>query len=252
MQADKSQIFMENGSGGFMPDLIFIGGDIQMFLGNQQFTTRNLTFIEGNTAIYMNFNWLWTFHGVTITGCSVGLDMSSGGFDTQAVGSIVILDSSISVSNTGIITAYVPDFSSPQTAGTLVVENVQFVGPAPAIANAGGRVILAGGQTVQSFAQGNAWTTAGEVITEGTEFNGTTCTYANTTESSYTAQESTIQQQLAPIPRPANLVTSSGAYFARSKPQYEQFPATSFLSAKDYATGDGVTGDILPPFSEHH
>jgi glucan 1,3-beta-glucosidase len=243
---------MENGSGGFMTDLMFIGGDIQMFLGNQQFTTRNLTFMDGNTAIYMNFNWLWTFHGVTISGCSVGIDMTSGGFDSQAVGSIVILDSTIGTSNTGIKTSYVPDFSSPQTGGTLVVENVRFVGPAPAIANAGGRVILAGGQTVESFAQGNAWTTAGEVIEQGTEFNATTCTYSNTTESSYTAQESTIQQQLAPIPRPSNLVTDTGAYFARSKPQYEQFPATSFLSAKDFATGDGVTGNMLSFFSGNH
>jgi glucan 1,3-beta-glucosidase len=236
---------MENGSGGFMSDLVFIGGDRQMFLGNQQFTTRNLTFIDGNTAIYMNFNWLWTFHGVTITGATIGIDMTSGGFDRQAVGSIVLLDSSISVSGTGIVTPYVPNFSSPQTAGTLVVENVQFVGTAPAIANAGGRVILAGGQTVQSFAQGNAWTTAGEVITQGSQFNGTTCTSSNTTSSSYTAQEITIQQQLAPIPRPPNLVTSSGAYFTRSKPQYEQFDASSFLRAKIYAAGNGVTGEAF-------
>lgn len=243
---------MENGSGGFMTDLVFIGGDRQMFLGNQQFTTRNLTFIDGNTAIYMNFNWLWTFHGVTITGASIGIDMSSGGFDQQAVGSIVLLDSSISVSGTGIVTPYVPDFSSPQTAGTLVVENVQFVGTAPAIANTGGRVILAGGQTVASFAQGNAWTTAGAAITPGTEFNETTCTYSNTTDSTYTAQEVTIQQQLAPIPRPSNLVSSSGAYFARSKPQYEQYDASSFLRAKTYAAGDGLTGKTFLLSVEHH
>lgn len=234
-----------------MTDLTFIGGDRQMFLGNQQFTTRNLTFIDGNTAILMNFNWVWTFHGVSITGCSIGLDMTSGGFDTQAVGSVVILDSTISVGNTGIVTPYVPDFSSPQTAGTLVVENVQFVGSAPAIANAGGRVVLAGGQTIPSFAQGNAWTTAGEAITQGTQFNGTTCAYSNTTQSSYTALESTIQQQLAPIPRPTNLVTSSGAYFARSKPQYEQYPASSFLSAKAYAVGNGVTGNFACPSSRY-
>lgn len=238
---------MENGSGGFMTDLVFIGGDIQMFLGNQQFTTRNLTFIDGNTAIYMNFNWLWTFHGISITGCYIGIDMTSGGFDKQAVGSIVILDSTISVTGTGIVTPYVPDRSSPQAAGTLVIENVEFLGNAPAVANAGGRVILPGGRTVQSFAQGNAWTTAGEVITQGSEFNGTTCTYANATQSSFNAVASTLQQQLAPIPRPSNLVDSNGRYFARSKPQYEQFPASSFLRAKLYATGDGVTGNVLAP-----
>ena len=235
-----------------MSDLTFVGGDRQAFFGNQQFTTRNLTFIDGNTAIYMNFNWLWTFHGVTITGCSVGIDMTSGGFDNQAVGSVVILDSSISASRTGIMTPYVPDFSSPQSAGTLVVENVRFIGIAPAIANAGGRVVLAGSQTIRSFAQGNAWTTAGEAIKQGTQFNGTTCAYSNTTQSSYTAQESTIQQQLAPIPRPSNLVTSDGAFFARSKPQYEGSPASSFLRAKTFAKGDGVTGKTSFGCSDHY
>ena len=226
-----------------MTDLTFIGGDKQVFFGNQQFTTRNLTFIDGNVAIVMNFNWLWTFAGVTITGANIGLDMTAGSFDSQSVGSVVVIDSSFSVAKIGIVTPYVPNFSSPQTAGTLVIENVLFVGPAPAVSNNGGRVILAGGRRVASFGQGNAWTTAGEVFENGQELNETTCTYANTTSSSYTATESTIQQQLAPIPRPPNLLDSNGNYVTRSKPQYEQFPASSFLSAKGYGLlGDGATG----------
>lgn len=35
-------IFMENGSGGFLSDIQFIGGREGFFAGNQQFTTRNL------------------------------------------------------------------------------------------------------------------------------------------------------------------------------------------------------------------
>jgi hypothetical protein len=34
---------MENGSGGFISDLIFNGGKLGMWLGNQQFTSRNIT-----------------------------------------------------------------------------------------------------------------------------------------------------------------------------------------------------------------
>jgi glucan 1,3-beta-glucosidase len=44
-------IFMDNGSGGFMTSLTFNGGAVGMFLGNQQFTTRNLTFNDCKTAI---------------------------------------------------------------------------------------------------------------------------------------------------------------------------------------------------------
>jgi glucan 1,3-beta-glucosidase len=52
-------IFMDNGSGGFMTDLVFNGGQYGAFFGNQQFTTRNLTFNGCQTAIFMNWNWIW-------------------------------------------------------------------------------------------------------------------------------------------------------------------------------------------------
>lgn len=51
-------IFMDNGSGGFMTDLVFNGGKYGAFFGNQQFTTRNLTFNGCQTAIFMNWNWV--------------------------------------------------------------------------------------------------------------------------------------------------------------------------------------------------
>jgi glucan 1,3-beta-glucosidase len=51
-------IFMDNGSGGFMTDLTFNGGKFGAFFGNQQFTTRNLTFNNCQTAVFMNWNWV--------------------------------------------------------------------------------------------------------------------------------------------------------------------------------------------------
>ena len=238
-------IFMENGSGGYMGDLTFNGGAIGAFLGNQQFTSRNMVFNGCGTAIYMNFDWVWTFTTLSITNCDIGLDMTSGGFDNQATGSVLVLDSIISAA-TGVVTPYTPGYSSPQSSGTLVLENVDLTGSSVGVANSGGRVILAGGQYIQSFAQGNAWTTAGQAI-NGQAFNGTSCSYQNASQTSYTAQETTIQQQLAPIPRPSNLVDSTGRYFARSKPQYETVPASGFLSAKSNGcAGDGSTGKFIP------
>lgn len=46
-------IFMDNGSGGFMADLVFNGGQYGAFLGSQQFTSRNMTFNNCQTAIFM-------------------------------------------------------------------------------------------------------------------------------------------------------------------------------------------------------
>lgn len=38
------EIFMENGSGGFLSDLEFIGGNIGFRAGSQQYTAHNLQF----------------------------------------------------------------------------------------------------------------------------------------------------------------------------------------------------------------
>jgi glucan 1,3-beta-glucosidase len=65
----------ENGSGGFMSDIIFVNGYIGMQCkytqhsketsntfagGNQQFTTRTLNFLSTEIAIWMLWDWGWT------------------------------------------------------------------------------------------------------------------------------------------------------------------------------------------------
>ncbi|KAL1953495.1 hypothetical protein VTO42DRAFT_2748 [Malbranchea cinnamomea] len=155
--ANKQQgIFMENGSGGFMTDLVFNGGNFGAFLGNQQFTTRNLTFNNCNTAIYMNWNWAWTFKSLNVNNCGVALNMSNGGFN-QTVGSVLILDSKISGTSQGIITSYNED-SIPETGGTLILDNVDFTGSEVAVAHVDGSTVLAGGSVVEHWVQGNVWT----------------------------------------------------------------------------------------------
>jgi glucan 1,3-beta-glucosidase len=59
-------MFMENGSGGFMGDLIFNGGATGIWVGNQQFTVRNLQINGAATAIWGQWNWGWTYQGVQI------------------------------------------------------------------------------------------------------------------------------------------------------------------------------------------
>ena len=71
---NQNGIFMDNGSGGFYSDLIFNGGNYGMFVGNQQFTTRNLTFNNCNTGVYMNWNWVWSLKSITFNNCGVGVN----------------------------------------------------------------------------------------------------------------------------------------------------------------------------------
>lgn len=155
--ANKQQgIFMDNGSGGFMADLVFNGGNYGMFVGNQQFTTRNLTFNDCNTAIFMNWNWAWTFKSVSINNCQAGLNMSNSP-QNQTVGSVLLLDSKLTNTATGIITAWTQK-SIPVGGGDLILDNVDFSGSKAAVAGIDGNTILAGGSVVDNWVQGNTYT----------------------------------------------------------------------------------------------
>lgn len=231
-------IFMDNGSGGFMTDLIFNGGHYGAFLGNQQFTTRNLTFNGVQTAIFMNWNWLWAFKSLSIYDCDVGINMSNGaiiGDDVnQAVGSILVQDSKFSRTPIGIVTAFGPR-NVPATGGTLIIDNVDFIDSENAVVDQNGKSLLAGGSKVVSWAQGNGYTTGDE------SSDNTTCATAAPSVSSFKLQGS-----LTPPPKPDSLLDAQGVVVERSKPQYEGLPTSSFVSVKSKgATGDGVTDDTV-------
>ena len=112
--ADNKQqgIFMDNGSGGWMSDLTFNGGRYGAFLGNQQFTTRNLKFNNVQTAIFMNWNWLWNFKSITVSNCGIGIDMSNSPAD-QSVGSVIVQDSSFPGTPKAIVYRVLEDCQCP-------------------------------------------------------------------------------------------------------------------------------------------
>ncbi|KAL8804895.1 MAG: hypothetical protein Q9182_002297 [Xanthomendoza sp. 2 TL-2023] len=225
-------IFMDNGSGGFMADLYFNGGNYGAFLGNQQFTTRNLVFNNVNTAIFMNWNWLWTFKSLRINNCKVGIDMAQGG-NNQSVGSVLVQDSTFTNTPQGIKTSRT-DSTNPPSGGTLVIDNVDFPGCAAAIVGAAGNTILAGGNKVASWAQGHAYTT-------GTDSEANATCEPGATPS---ALSRTIQGALTAPNKPKALLNAQGAVYERSKPQYERVPSSSFVSVKSSgAKGDGTTDD---------
>ncbi|ERS95898.1 hypothetical protein HMPREF1624_07432 [Sporothrix schenckii ATCC 58251] len=210
-------IFMDNGSGGFMADLVFNGGEYGAFFGNQQFTTRNLTFNNCQTAIFMNWNWAWTLQDVTINNCGVGVDMSNGG-SVQTVGSVLFLDSTVTNTPIGVKTAYHPVSSS--TNGTLVIDNVDMTNNVPVAVSdsTSSSTILPGNTKITSWIQGNVPSSGGA--------------------------SSAVQGSQTAVNKPSVLLDSTGKIFARSRPQYETVPASSFVSVKAAgAKGDGVTDD---------
>ncbi|KAF2672788.1 pectin lyase-like protein [Microthyrium microscopicum] len=211
----QSGVFMDNGSGGFMSDLVFNGGNTGAFVGSQQFTSRNMTFNNCNTAIFMNWNWLWTWKSITVNNCKVGLDMANSPAN-QTVGSVLLQDSSILNTPVGVNTSFAQQ-SIPTGGGTLIIDNVDFTGSPAAVKSYTGATVLNGGGVVDSWAQGQM--------------------YAGSTG---TRQQGPVTAAM----KPKALMGSDGKIFERSKPQYESYPASSFVSIKSAgAKGDGQTDD---------
>jgi glucan 1,3-beta-glucosidase len=213
-------LFVENGSGGFMTDLTFYGGMNGADLGNQQFTVRNFTFNNAVTAIKHSWDWGWTYQGISINNCGTGIDISAESNNFHAVGSITLIDSTISNTPVGILTAQ--DANAP--AGTvpfpgIILENVKISNVPTAVQGPSGSILAgsSGQMTISGWGQGNSYTPNGP-----TKFQG----------------------PITPVSRPGSLVSGSGAYYSRSKPQYERLASSQFVSARSAgAKGDGKTDD---------
>lgn len=116
-------IFMEEGSGGLLNDLVFYGGIYGAQLGNQQYTTRNMTFYNCQTAIQQLWDWYWVYKGLTVVDCGVGIEMTS-----PSVGSAIILDSLFYNTETAITTnANTTRPGNMTSQDSLVLENVMFL-----------------------------------------------------------------------------------------------------------------------------
>ncbi|KAF7550788.1 hypothetical protein G7Z17_g5481 [Cylindrodendrum hubeiense] len=115
-------LFIEEGSGGLLNDLYFYGGGNATVLGNQQYTARNLWFHDADVAIWMTWNWGWTFKSAVFKGCRVGIKMDDV---SHGVGSITIIDSWFENVATAISTTRMTS-GSAGSGGSFVMENVHF------------------------------------------------------------------------------------------------------------------------------
>jgi glucan 1,3-beta-glucosidase len=169
-------------------------------------------------AIIQLWDWGWTYAGLSINNCQVGIDLSSGGSSNQNVGSVTLLDSSFTNTPVAILTAWTTT-SNPATAGSMVLENIQLTNCPIAVKSSTGTLLAGttGSTTIAAWGTGHSYTaTSGPVQIAG---------------------------PITPNPRPSVLL-SNGRYYARSKPQYESLTASSFISARSSgARGDAATDD---------
>lgn len=212
-------IFMENGSGGFMGDLVFNGGKFGIWIGNQQFTVRNITVNNAATGIYALWNWGWTFQNVNINNCGIGFALATGGTTEadQGYEAEAIIDATIT--NTPIF-VQTTEPSTTSLLGSIVLSNIKLSNVPVAVGDAAGTTLLAGGTTtIDIWAQGDVYTG-----TSGSK------TY---TQGSITAPT-----------KASSLLNSAGQIVSKGHPQYAAYAVSQFVSARtEGAKGDGVTDD---------
>jgi glucan 1,3-beta-glucosidase len=210
-------LFIESGSGGFMSDLTFYGGKIGAVLGNQQFTSRNMTFHGCQTAISQIWNWNWLHKSLSINNCAVGIDMSVKPGLNESVGGITVLDSHFYNTGVGIITSASAQ-STPKSAGQILLDNVYFENTPVAVQSTTNQLILQGNQKIASWGQGHVYTSSSNTYT----FN---------------------RGPLTPPDKSAVLLDGS-TFLEHSRPEYLEYSINQFVTVKSLgAKGDGVTDD---------
>ncbi|KAF8184875.1 glycoside hydrolase family 55 protein [Mycena galopus ATCC 62051] len=207
-------IYMENGSGGFMGDLVFIGGKFGMWVGNQQFAVRNISISNAQIAVQGVWAWGWSYQGVVIHNCSVGFDLL-GGVGAEAIIDAVVTDTPI------FIRSATP--SNNALVGSLVLTNIELNNVSTAVGIVGGGEVLAGApnstMTIESWVQGNIYSGSNSTGVFG-------------------------QTNIAPPPIDSSLLNANGQIFGKMHPQYADYHVTQFVSVRDHgATGDGKTDD---------
>lgn len=214
-------IFTENGSGGFMSDMSFFGGNIGMRVGSQQFTARGLTFTLQATAVSMIWDWGWTWQDIYVNAAYIAFDCTSfggpvNGAQVQGTGSLTVIDSHFSSVPYAITVG-------PTLQPAILLDNLLIDGNTPSV------VLVSGGETILPGTSGPAVTIASWAM--GRQYSGPDDGGTSTAGS------------LSPaLRKPAALLDPSDRHmhFTRSKPQYEALSAAAFVSVASYgAVGDG-------------
>ncbi|KAI1773231.1 pectin lyase-like protein [Hypoxylon cercidicola] len=204
-------IFTENGSGGFVSDLTFNGGNIGWRAGSQQFTVNHVTFNRCLTSVQMIWDWGWVWQGIEITGGAIGFNISGvGGDDGQGIGSVSIIDSTISNVPVGILT------NNKATAPDIVLDNVVVDGVAQVVQVEDGDTLLSSSGRIDLWATGRV-------------YNGSTAS---------------VITGAATAPAKAASLLSNGNLYVQSRPQFETYGASQFsVATRDGGCSNDGTGD---------
>jgi hypothetical protein len=208
-------MFAENGSGGFMSDVVFNGGNWGFFGGNQQFTVHRLTFNGCKTAIQIIWNWGWVWKDILIQNADVGIMYVPNDRVSAPDGAGTIMDSTFIGVGTAVMVA--PPSSKPNSGTTgLILSNLVFRGVTHGVADSSGNQLLAGSGSVTYWVLGAVYDGANNR------------TWTQGTQDPMDDDLLTTQGWTPPL---INAPPSS-PYYAYQRPQYEQNTVTDFVQVK--------------------
>ena len=151
----------ENGSGGWLSDILFQGGQYGFLGGNQQYTVSDLIFLECANGVGLIWDWAWvskparpnpdesssvvcvcmvgltlawgtppspqTWSRLIFLGCDVAINLDPpGASESDPVGSIYLVDTQFSQCDTMIRTF--PFRASEQGTTVFTFDNIRFSG----------------------------------------------------------------------------------------------------------------------------
>ncbi|KAL2361748.1 hypothetical protein RJZ56_005363 [Blastomyces dermatitidis] len=208
-------IFMENGSGGFVSDLVFNGGNIGWRAGSQQYTAMNLKFNGCLTAVQMIWDWGFNWQRIEVDGGAIAFNISGrGGSTGQGIGSVSIIDSKISNCPIAILTNSREDrINGPPN---IVIDNLEMINVETTVKSENGDVILDGTDHVGLWAIGR-------------RYKGYKGTY--------------VSGDVEAPSKGKRLLDKDGKLFYRPRPQYEDFGVDQFLIATENGCKNDGTGD---------
>ncbi len=108
-------------------------------------------------GIIQLWNWGWTYINLQFNNCGTGIDISAPSSDGSLnVGSAIVIDSSFTNTPVAVKTGYTAS-SSPDTAGSLILENVKLNNVPTAVQGGSGSLLAGGSITIAGWGQGHRY-----------------------------------------------------------------------------------------------
>ncbi len=135
--------------------------------------------------------------------------MSQGSDGVRSgIGSVLLMDSTISDTQTGVLLNSAPLPSAQDTSNTLLLDNVRLVNTPVAVGAVTGETMLTGGTTtIAAFGRGSRYS-----------------------DNSGNAQY--VQSDIPGIQKDPSLLDGEGKFFEKTRPQYETLSVNDFASVK--------------------